>query len=77
MKAKEKTGTIEVRQAAPNIEEVLWVRELSKGSSNEEAARIFGLNPNTFAFRVANLRKKYNCKNTVQLAMLFKEKGLI
>ena len=70
MKRKE---TIEVAQPVPDSNEVNWVKELSKGLSNKEAAEVFGVNENTFAFRIAELRRRYNCPNTVALVVYFKE----
>jgi DNA-binding CsgD family transcriptional regulator len=72
-----KDNTIEVRQPMPKDTELIWVKELAGGASNEEAAESFGINKNTFAFYIAELRRKYGCRNTTQLVVLFKDKGLI
>ena len=72
-----KDNTIEISQPLPAEEELLWVKELAFGVSNEEAADKFGYNKNTFAYNVAQLRRKYGCKNTMQLVVFFKDKGLI
>lgn len=74
MKRKE---TIEVAQPVPDNNEINWVKELSKGLSNKEASEVFGVNENTFAFRIAELRRRYNCPNTVALVVYFKDNGLI
>lgn len=72
-----KDVTIEISQPLPSDSELAWVKELAAGTSNEDSAEKFGLNKNTFAFRIAELRRKYGCKNTTQLVVLFKDKGLI
>ena len=69
-------GEITVK-SEPTKEEISWVRELAAGKTNNECAAEFGINNSTFAFYVAGLRKKYNCKNTVELVVLFKDNKLI
>lgn len=61
----------------PSDEEKNWVKMLADGKSYKEISREFGLNKNTFAYKITSLRERFNCENSNQLIAFFFRNKLI
>jgi len=54
-----------------------WVKMLCEGEKLTKIATSVGINKNTLAYKLGNLRDRLGCKNTVELAAYFFRNNLI
>jgi len=57
--------------------ELKWVKMLSNGIPANDIAKKEGINKNTFAFNLKELRLRFNCNNSLHLTAFFIRNGLI
>lgn len=76
-------GVMEEKEQGINVvatatdEEKKWVKMLSEGKLVTEVAKELKVNTDTFSYHLANLRKKFGCKNSKELIALFLRNKLI
>jgi DNA-binding CsgD family transcriptional regulator len=58
-------------------EEKQIVRLLLSGKKTEEIAKVVGIKPENIATKLREIRIKYGCKNSVELAGYFLREGII